>query len=163
VRVKPSHNEDIVPWLTEQIDRPPRRLRARRGVPMDDLRCHPDLCDRVSALADGLPNVRLRYVAGLPLLVHPNGVVFAVGAGTTWIAVRIPRSAHGAVVRSQWGQRGLEGEWIDVDPWMTDVSAHDGLRRLRGWARAAYDHGTELAGLGPRARPGPPARPTRPA
>jgi hypothetical protein len=161
VRITATRNEDLVPWLMEQAERPAKRLRTRRRLRIEELRCHPDLCDRVHAMADGLPGVLARYVVGLPVLVHPNGVVFAIGGGTTWMAVRLPHAAHGAVVRSQWGRRGLEGEWIDVDPWMTDVAAYESVRRLHGWTRAAFEHAREIAGAGPRARPTRPTGPTR--
>jgi len=78
-------------------------------------------------------------------------VIYGVAGGTTWMSLRLPRHAHGAVVRSTWGQRGLDGEWIDIDPWMPDVEAHESARRLRGWSRAAYEHAADLIpGVRPR-------------
>jgi hypothetical protein len=145
VRLGIAANADIGNWLRAQTHRPRGRLWTRRKVPLQDLRCHPDLCERLDELAHGLPGVRVRYVGGLPILVHPGGVVFAVGGGTTWSALRLPPRVHTAIIRSEWGLRGLEGEWIDVDPWLSDIPRHDGLRRLRGWSRAAYDHAAELA------------------
>jgi hypothetical protein len=144
-------NEMLLDWLTEQLERPPRRFRTRRHVSTDALRCHPDLCDRLHLLAKSLPGTEAGYVAGLPVLTHPNAVVFGIAGGTSWLALRLPRHAHGAVFRSEWGARGLGGEWIDIDPWMTDVEAYEGVRRLRGWSRAAFDHAAELV------------RPTRPS
>lgn len=137
-------NEDLLDWLAEQVDRPPRRLRTRRHVPQQELRCHPDLCTRLHSLGTSLHGTQTRYVTGLPALIHPNAVVYAIAGGTSWLSLRLPRHAHGAVVRSQWGARGLGGEWIDIDPWMTEVEAHESTRRLRGWSRAAFDHAAEL-------------------
>ena len=65
MRLDAERNADLVPWLMEQTPRPTKRLRTRRRVALDDLRCHPDLCDRVRAMADGLPGVLSRYVVGL--------------------------------------------------------------------------------------------------
>jgi hypothetical protein len=145
VRLGIPANATIGNWLREQTHRPRGRLWTRRKVPPESLRCHPDLCDRLEEFAHGLSGTRFRYVGGFPVLVHPGGVVFAVGAGTTWIAFRLPPHVHTAVVRTEWGLRGLEGEWIDIDPWLSDMPRHDGLRRLRGWSRAAFDFAGELA------------------
>lgn len=152
MKIAIPQNDAILDWMAEQVERPPRRFRARRRLAADQLRCHPDLCDRLHSMGTSLPGTQHRYVAGLCVLVHANGVIWAVGGGTTWMSLRLPRHAHSAVVRSDWGQRGLDGEWIDVDPWMTDIEAHEGARRLRGWCRAAYEHAAELIPA-PRPRP----------
>jgi len=161
MRVSPETNATFVAWAMEQSDRPTRRVRAKRRIPGDALRCHPDLCARLESAAFGLDHVRVRYAVGLPILVHPNGVVFGVAAGTTWMALRLPTPGHGAVVHTEWGRRALEADWTDADPWLTDMPAHEGTGRLRGWARAAYDHAGQV---GPQvlgrssARPRPRAR-----
>jgi hypothetical protein len=80
-------------------------------------------------------------------------VVFAVAAGSTWFALRLPPHVHSAVVRGDWGTRGLRDEWVDIDPWLSDVSRHAALRRLRGWSLAAYEHAGELAPARVGARP----------
>src|SRR5262245_32691956 len=144
MRLALSGNRALIEWVTDDSDGRRRSVRARRGVPHDDLRCHPDLCARLESAASGLDHVRVRYIDGMPLLVHPNGIVFALAAGTAWMALRLPRVGHGAVMKTQWGRRGLEGDWVDCDPWLTDLSAHEGTARLRGWTRAAYAHATEL-------------------
>jgi hypothetical protein len=145
MRLAIPENAAIGNWLREQTQRPRGRLHARRSIPPASLRCHPDLCERIEALANGLTGARLRYVGGFPVLIHPGGVVFAVGAGSTWLALRLPAHVHNAVLRGDWGPRGLREEWIDIDPWLSDLSRHDALRRLRGWTLAAYEHAGELA------------------
>ena len=145
VRIATSANADVVDWLREATDRPTGRIRGRRRVRPEELRCHHDLCDRLQAISEGLTGTRTRYVGGMPLLLDPAGVAYALGAGTSWISLRLPRHVHSAVVRSDWGRRGLEDDWIDIDPWLTDMNAREGLRRLRGWTRAAYVHAGELA------------------
>ncbi|HEU5301726.1 MAG TPA: hypothetical protein VFW06_05735 [Acidimicrobiia bacterium] len=144
MRIEAEKNVAFEPWIREQARREPRTLRTRHRVRTQDLRCHPDLCARLRTLAEDLPHGHFRFLCGFPILVHDNGVVFAVAAGTTWMALRIPDGGHGAVARSQWGLRGLGREWVDADPWLPETSAHDGLRRARGWARAAYDHASRL-------------------
>lgn len=133
-------NAALVEWLAEQSDDPPRSFRVHRRVSMENLRCHPDLCERVHGLASELPGAAGRYVEGFAILLDGDGVVFAIAAGTSWLAFLLPGRTHSAVVRSRWGLRDLGGEWVDIDPWMTDVPAYEGLRRLRGWSRAAHDY-----------------------
>ncbi len=144
-----SANTAVEAWLREAAERPTGRLRGRRRVRIEELRCDPDLCDRLEAMADGLSGTRNRYVSGMPLLLHPNGVAYGLAAGTSWLALRLPSHVHSAVTRSTWGLRGLEGDWIDVDPWLTDFPAREGLNRLRGWCRAAYAHAAWVAAMPP--------------
>jgi hypothetical protein len=147
-------NDALLAWLARQSDPPVKRIWSRRKVSIDALRCHPDLCERLEASATGLAGVRLRYLVGLPVLLHPNGVAFGIASGTTWLALRIPELGQRAVLRSQWGRQGLDEEWVDVDPWISELPAHEGTSRLRGWTRAAHAHAAELwSGRGaPRAR-----------
>jgi len=137
-------NEALLGWLAEQADPPVRRVWSRRRVPLDALRCHPDLCERLESAASGLPGVKLRYLVGLPVLLHANGVAFGLAAGTTWLALRIPEHGQRAVLRSRWGTRGLDSEWVDVDPWLSELPSPEGTSRLRGWARAAHAHAGDL-------------------
>jgi hypothetical protein len=156
VKLDAHANPALVAWLAEQSDDPPRSFRVHRRVSMENLRCHPDLCERVHGLASELPGAAGRYVEGFAILLDEHGVVFAIAAGTSWLAFLLPARTHSAVVRSQWGLRDLGGEWVDVDPWMTDVPAYEGLRRLRGWSRAAhaYAHARAASATepGPRVR-----------
>ena len=145
MRIAPSANATLAGWLEEATDRSARRLWARRRVSVEAQRCHPELLGRLTTLAEQLPGTRLRFVAGIPILVHPGGVVFAVAGGQNWLMFRLPTHVHTAVVRSEWGHRGLGDDWIDVDPWLTDMPPRDGLSRVRGWALAAYSYAGELA------------------
>jgi hypothetical protein len=119
VRYRIPPNDRLLDWIADQADPPVGRIRSRRRVPNDALRCHPDLRDRLESSAAGLPGVRLRYVLGLPVLLHANGVIFGVASGNTWIALRIPELGQRAVLRSRWGTRGLGADWVDVDPWIS--------------------------------------------
>ena len=140
VWLRPEANAALVEWLRATTDRPRGRLWTRRRIPPAQMRCHADLLKRLEALAARLPDVRTRFVCGMPCLIAPGGAAFAIAAGTTWIMLRLPTHVHSAVIRSEWGTRGLEGDWIDVDPWLSDLPTRDGLSRLRGWCRAAYEH-----------------------
>jgi len=145
-------NAALLDWLMAQTDPPPRRLSARRRPPADRARCHPELARRLESSASGLPGVRLRYVAGFPVLVHPNLIVFGLAAGATWMAFRLPPAGQRAVVPSQWGNRGLGPDWVDIDPWLSMLPLHEGTNRVRGWCRVAYAHASDLAGMGTRLR-----------
>jgi len=157
MKLDPGSNRTLVAWLAEQAPDPPRHFRVHRRVAMERLRCHPDLCERVHALAEELPGAAGRYVEGFPIVLDASGVAFAIAAGTSWLALRLPGRTHSAVVRSQWGLRNLGGDWVDVDPWMTNVPAYESLRRMRGWARAAHQHAGSL-GAAPLRRPPPATR-----
>ena len=137
-------NSTVLTWVAEQMGREPRELRAHRRVRPVALRCHPELHDRLRSLAHGLHGVHAVYLEGLAVLVHPALVVFAVAGGADWMALRLPVHGHGAVIRSGKGRRGLGGEWIDVDPWLTDHEIQEGTLRARGWVRVAYQHAGDL-------------------
>jgi hypothetical protein len=140
MRIDESTQPVFTAWIREQARNEPRTLRTHRRPAPADLRCHPDLCDRLEAAATDLAGVKERFLCGFPVLLHGDGTVFGVAAGTTWMALRLPAIARGAVVRTKWGTRGLGGDWVDVDPWLAEMETRDGTRRLRGWCHAAYDH-----------------------
>jgi len=146
VSVRVPQNAGLLTWLAEQADPAPRWIRARRRISAAKLRCHPDLVERLHSSAAGLPGTRLRYLVGFPVLVHPNEIVFGIAAGTTWLAFRLPLLGRRAVIPSEWGNRGLGPEWVDVDPWLSMFPLHEGTSRVRGWSRAAYTHAAELGG-----------------
>ncbi len=127
-------------WIRDQARQEPRALRTVRRPAMEDLRCHPDLCDRLESTIADLPGAKHRYVCGFPVILHADGLVFGVAAGTSWMALRLPPMAQAAVVRTKWGTRELGGDWVDVDPWLTDMASRDGTRRLRGWCNTSYDY-----------------------
>jgi len=140
VRIHESDQEPFVTWIREQARDEPRTLRTQRRPRLEDLRCHPDLCERLHATLPDIPGAQQRYVCGFPVLLHSDGLVFAIAAGTSWMALRLPEIATGAVVRTRWGTRRLGGDWIDVDPWLADLPSRDGTRRLHGWCHAAYEY-----------------------
>ena len=140
MRIEESDQEAFVSWIREQARNEPRTLRTQRRPRVEDLRCHPDLCERLHATLTDLPDAKQRYVCGFPVLLHADGLVFGIAAGTSWMALRLPAIARGAVVRTQWGTRRLGGDWIDVDPWLADAPSRDGTRRLHGWCQAAYEY-----------------------
>ncbi|MCJ7670787.1 MAG: hypothetical protein MUP67_01905 [Acidimicrobiia bacterium] len=140
MRIDETDQETFASWIREQARVEPRTLRTQRRSRPEDLRCHPDLCERLRVTLVDLPGAKQRYLCGFPVLLHGDGLVFAVAAGTSWLALRLPPIATGAVMHTRWGTRGLGDDWTDVDPWLADIPARDGTRRLRGWCHAAYEY-----------------------
>ena len=145
MRIDESGQEEFVTWIRALARPTPKTLRTQRRPRMEELRAHPDLCDRVHATAADLHHVKQPYLCGFPILVHDDGLVFGVAAGTSWFALRLPPIAHAAVVRTRWGTRDLGGDWVDVDPWLADIESREGTRRLRGWCHAAYEHTSDVS------------------
>ena len=108
-----------------------------------ELRCHPDLAERLSEAAGAL-QASLLYSYGLPVLVHPNGVAFAVATGTSFVLLRLPMGEREDLQRSQWDSDGLDDpEWIDVEPWL-DLPEPEPRRRLGRWISRAFEYATLL-------------------
>ena len=145
VRIATAANAARARWLREAPDRPTGRVWARRRVRIEVQRCHPDLLERLRDLVEQLPDTTIRFVGGIPVVGHPGGVVFAMAASQSWVMLRLPTHVHSVVVHSEWGNRGLTGDWVDVDPWLTDIEPYEALSRVRGWVRAAYEYAGELA------------------
>lgn len=137
-------NEDMLAWVREQANTEARWLWPRRRVVEATRMCHRDLDMRLDAMSEGFA-ARKRYLANIPVLIHPNGVIFAVAVGQTWAALRFPEAGRTAVVRSVWGKRELPPDWVDIDPWLSDAPIQEGLSRLRGWCRAAHEYAGTLA------------------
>ena len=108
-----------------------------------ELRCHPDLVERLTQAAAELP-VELVYVRGLPVLVHPNGVAFATAAGTSQLLLRLPREMRDGVEAGRWGSGDLgEDEWVGVEPWL-DRPGDGPVLALAEWLRRAFDYAGSL-------------------
>jgi hypothetical protein len=81
-------------------------------LPLDDLRCHPDLVERLASLVRPL-RARRVFVAGCPVIHHPSGPPFAAAYGTSSLLIR------------------EDDEWIEVDPYPPDVTFLRGTDELR--------------------------------
>jgi hypothetical protein len=82
------------------------------GPPLEQLRCHPDLVERLASLVRPLRPRRV-FVAGCPVIHHPSGLPFATAYGTSSLVI-------------------LENaEWVEVDPWLPDVTFLKGTDQLR--------------------------------
>jgi len=110
-----------------------------------ELRCHPDLVERLeeAALAVGIEPA---FLYGLPVLIHPDGVAFATARGTSLVLLRLPGDARDGVQRSRWGTEDLDdAAWVDVEPWL-DLPGAQPLERLSEWVVRAFEHAATVGG-----------------
>lgn len=109
-----------------------------------ELRCHPDLVERLHEAAADLPASSL-MVRGLPALVHPNGLAFAVAAGTSFVLLRLPPDMRRDVQRSG-GTADVAGDpdWVDVEPWL-DLPNPQPTARLGEWMARAHTYAGTVA------------------
>jgi hypothetical protein len=116
----PSWRESDSPWIVE-------------GYPLST---HPDLCERIEALAAAAGGT-FGYLYGKPVVVADRGVIVAFGAGTHIFCLRLPREECGPIVvtpedpparhpllrRKQLERQALvAGGWTRVDPWADAAS-----------------------------------------
>ncbi len=105
--------------------------------PLDTLHCHPDLVARLDQVALPTRGVRRAWVCGCPVVHHPSGAPIACARGTSQLVVRSGRPA--GALASSWPAVGLGDEWIDLDPWASDVTFARALELLRAHVHAAYE------------------------
>jgi hypothetical protein len=105
--------------------------------PLDEMRCHPDLVQRVTQISRPIRGVRRAWVDGCPVVHHPSGVPIAGASGTGCLVVRSGRPA-GALTPS-WHVAPLGDAWVDLDPWAADVTFAQTIEMLRAHVRAAFD------------------------
>lgn len=110
-----------------------------------DLRAHPDLEERLQALAKGLRGGLMTAYRGYPVVVDGEGAVLAIATGTAGLLLRLPGGpardavlAHGGEPRPDLGP-----DWVRADPWLSDVPSAEGMALLRGWLAASLEAGTE--------------------
>jgi hypothetical protein len=125
------------------------RGRARRGTPsqwdVDDyeLHTHPDLIERLTEAA-GWTRAEMCAAYGCPVLVHPNGVVFALALGMRALFFRLPPELRGGLRQAEVDP-GIGVDWVAVEAWPADLTGAEGTRRVKQWCRRAYEHAGSLA------------------
>jgi hypothetical protein len=85
------------------------------------LSTHPDLCERVEALAEAAGG-RFGYVYGRPVVASADDVIVAFGAGTHIFCLRLPREECGPGAVPELDAL-VSGEWTRVDPWAVETAA----------------------------------------
>ncbi len=113
--------------------------------PSTELRSAPTLVARLALVARPVGNTRRRFVAGCPVIHHPDGQAIAAAAGSSWIAVRsnlpagaLARSGAHAFGSSQpgWAELG----WVELDPWAPDTAFARTIDLLRAHVTRAYEN-----------------------
>jgi hypothetical protein len=136
-------NRDVLRFLQHQA-RPGTPAYAGYDLDEYELHAHPDLLERLAEAGAAL-DARLVAAYGVPLLVHRNGVIFALAYGTSAVLLRLPMRLQTGVITSRWAYR-LGAEWIAADAWLSDVPRRDGTERLREWCHWAFQHAQQLGG-----------------
>jgi hypothetical protein len=101
----PSWRESTSPWVVDGYA----------------LATHPELCERVAALAEAAGG-RFGYVYGRPVVVREDDVIVAFGAGTHIFCLRLPREECGPLAVPELDAL-VSGEWTRVDPWPAQTAA----------------------------------------
>jgi hypothetical protein len=97
---------------------------------------HPDVCERLEALARGGRPVG---AYGLCARAARGGVLYALGMGTSSIALRLPDGPVREAVLAGGGRLDpdLGPDWVLTDAWLPTLSGADGTALLAAWVEAA--------------------------
>jgi hypothetical protein len=102
--------DELDAWLRREHDVAPEGWADE--PPLQELRCHPDLVERLGSLVRPLRPRRV-FVAGCPVIHHPSGPPFTAALGTSTLLVF------------------EDGDWVEADPWLSDVTFLKGTDQLR--------------------------------
>ena len=136
-------NHDVLRFLQHQA-RPSTPAAAGDDIDEFELHAHPDVLERLAEAGAGL-DAQLVAAYGVPLLVHRNGVIFALAYGTSAVLLRLPARLHSRVITARWAS-GVGPEWLAADAWLSDLSRREGTERIREWCSWAYQYAQELGG-----------------
>ena len=75
--------------LAKPKERPPSDSYVVDGY---ELHAHPDLVDRLKNLLVHIPEARLEFAFGIPMLCAPTGRIFASAGGTSSISLLLPEN-----------------------------------------------------------------------
>jgi hypothetical protein len=114
-------------------------------LPLDKLRTHPDLGERLSQISEDLTGVTLGHVLGFDVLVNPDAVILAVAMGTGFMAFRLGVS-NGRLALELGGAYvdGLDQQWIMIDPWNAALQENKLLGDLRYWCEQSLAYANEI-------------------
>ncbi|MEP6992073.1 MAG: hypothetical protein ABJA80_14165 [bacterium] len=89
------------------------RFRPVGEVPIDELRVHPDLIDRLVMLDAPMGRRHLRMLMGAAVLVVDSGAIYALAYSQHFLAVRLPAGARDVLPH---GPRRAEADSAAEDP-----------------------------------------------
>jgi hypothetical protein len=107
--------------------------------PLAELRCSTDLVGRLALVARPIAKTTRRFVAGCPVIHHPEGRPIAVAEGSSWIAIRSDLPA-GALRNDGTHVPPLsEFGWVELDPWAPDTAFARAVDLMRAHVARAYE------------------------
>lgn len=104
-----------------------------------ELHIHPDLGERLLALAEGLPDARPAGVYGAACLIDGASVIRVVARGTSGLWIRLDGDERAGLL----GDGALEApdfgpDWVRMDAWQTVLPFAEGTAFLRSRVAAAF-------------------------
>ncbi len=156
--IRPDHpaNAQVLNSFSGGKHLPSRDVHEYAHVPTDfypmNLGIHPDLVEHLwVTLTRGLPTSCAYLVYGAPVLVHPNGIVFANVRGTFECLMRFPQTLRESFLQSKLAS--LEYQYPNVthyaknwgDDWVFLEQQFDA--QAPEWTRQAYDYAGTLADI----------------
>ena len=101
-----------------------------------ELHTHPDVCERLDQVARDSRSVG---VYGCCARATRGSVLYAIGRGTTTIALRLPDGPVREAVLAHGGRLAPELgiDWVAADVWLSEVPRAGGTALLVAWVEAA--------------------------
>jgi len=104
------------------------------------LHAHPDLCERLLDVAEGIEGASTFGVFGLPCLVDRGRVLRAFARGTSSLWLRLAASTRGELGPDEaWPATELGPDWVRIDAWQTVRPSAEGTAWVRRLAAAAFE------------------------
>lgn len=138
-------NRDVLQFLERQA-KPGRPQYAMYDIDEYELHTHPDLIERLEVAAAGL-DAPMVAAYGVPVLLHRDGVIFAVAYGMSALIFRLPADLQSHIIPARWTY-DIGAEWVSADAWLSNLSSREGTTRIRGWCRGAYEYAERLGHTG---------------
>jgi len=125
-------NRLVLAWLRPLAEAARSEYRMGRF----EMHTHPDVCERLDQLARG---GRAVGAYGLCARAARGGVLYALGMGTSSIALRLPDGHAREAVLANGGRidPDLGPDWVLADAWLSTLSGADGSSLLAAWVEAA--------------------------
>lgn len=104
------------------------------------LHAHPDLCDRLLEVSEGIDGTSAVGVFGLPCLVDRGRILRAYARGTSSLWLRLAASTRGQLGPDEaWPATELGPDWVRVDAWQTVRPSAEGTAWVRRLVAAAFE------------------------
>ena len=129
---------ELLLWLLSEPEAQPVDDWDPQPTP-EALRCHAGLVARLALVARPIGKTTRRFVAGCPVIHHPQGRPIAVAVGSSWIAIRSDLPAGSLANHAIHVPRLSEHGWVELDPWARDTAFARAVDLLRAHVARAYE------------------------